>query len=261
MGIFSYESKFSQIMIFIFDLCVLNMLFILCCIPVFTIGAAQAALYSGIRTLLDKEDDTSPVKAFFKSFRSGFGSITVAWLIFFVIEFILVSIIYGLYHHQVAGSTLPMWCALIAACILMVIHTQVPLFHARFSCSAMQLIRNSILLLLAYPIRSIIAGALLWLPLFFLLWDIPIFMAATPAWALLYYSIALLVNFTMMKKPFQGLIDHYNQTHDQQGNVIIPTEDEEGNLVYENSIQDALDEEAARRAADDAFWADAPEEE
>lgn len=261
MNIFSYESKFSQTLIFVGDLCILNLLFIICCLPVFTIGAAQAALYTGIRTLLDKEAELSPTKAFFKSFKSGFGSVTGAWLIFFIVEFILVSVIYGMYRFGNGQANFPMWCAIIATCILMVIHAQIPLFHSRFSCSIGQLLRNSFLLLTAYPIRTVVTGALLWLPLFVCLWDMPFFMAATPGWALLYYAVAFLLNFMYMKKPFKVLIDHYNQTHDTEGNVILAKLDEEGNLVYENSIQDALDAEAAARAADDAYWADSTDEE
>lgn len=240
MNIFSYESKFSQILMFVADLAILNLVFVLCCIPIFTIGAAQAALYSGIRTLQDPEDDSSPVKAFFRAFKVGFGSVTGAWFVFSVLEFLMASIIYGML--LVPGF--PVWTAILAFAVLILFHSPVALFHARFSCTAGQLIRNSFMLVIAYPIRAFLMAALTWLPFILFLWDMSVFAAAIPAWALLYFGVAALLSFNIMKKPFKVLIDHYNETHDEDGNMILATVNEEGELVYENSIQDALDAQA-----------------
>ena len=250
MGIFSYESKFSQTLMFVADLCLLNLCFILCCIPIFTIGASQAALYAGIRTLQDPDNDESPVKAFFKAFPAGFGSITIVSVIFMVIEFLMTSILYGML--KVEGF--PAWTAILSLAVLMLFHAQVPLFHARFNCTAGQLLRNSFLLVLAHPIRSLLVAILIWIPAITFLWDITIFAAAIPAWALMYYGVAFMLCFNIMKKPFRTLIDHYNQTHDMEGNVILAKVDEEGNLIYENSIQDHLDAEAAALAEKEAKW-------
>ena len=249
MNLFSYESKFSQTLMFIGDLCILNFLFVICCIPIFTVGAAQAALYSAMRTLLNPDDDESPVKVFFRGFRTGFGSVTGASLLFLVLEFLMVSTFYGML--SVPG--LHTWITILAMVILMLFLAQIPLFHARFTCTAGQLIRNSLLLVVAHPIRSFLVAALTWFPGILFFWDITIFARAIPAWCLLYYSVAFLLSFTFMKKPFQTLIDHYNQTHDQEGNVILATMDEDGNLVYENSIQDALDAEAAKRKEEEEY--------
>lgn len=247
MNLFSYESKFSQTLIFVADLAILNLIFVLCCIPIFTIGAAQAALYSGIRTLQDPEDDESPVKAFFRAFKTGFGSVTGAWLIFFLAEFLMASIIYGM----LTVSGFPVWTAVLAFAVLILFHSPISWFHARFSCTAGQLIRNSFMLVIAHPIRSFLMAVLTWLPFILFLWDIPVFATAIPAWALLYFSVAFLLNFNIMKKPFKTLVDHYNATHDQEGNVILATVDEEGELVYENSIQDVLDAQAELEKEED----------
>ena len=59
-GLFSYDSKPMQILMFVGDLIILNILYLICCIPIFTIGAAQAGMYTACKVLLDKEDDSSP---------------------------------------------------------------------------------------------------------------------------------------------------------------------------------------------------------
>lgn len=224
MNIFSYESKFSQILMFVADLCILNVVFVLCCLPVFTIGAAQAALYSGIRVLQDPEDDTSPVKAFFKAFPVGFGSVTLSWLIFFVLEVLLgFAVVFASGKVQVVSF----WISIVGLILLALLHAQLPLFHSRFSCTAMQLLRNTFFLVLAHPLRSILVAVLIWLPVLMLLWNFPMFLFASLAFLLLYYAVAFLLSFLVMKKPFKTLIDNYNETHDQDGNPIAPEEEPE----------------------------------
>ena len=43
--LFSYDSKLMQTLTFVADLILLNILYLLCCVPMFTIGAAQGALW------------------------------------------------------------------------------------------------------------------------------------------------------------------------------------------------------------------------
>ena len=234
MNIFSYESKFNQILMFVADLCILNLLFVLCSLPIFTIGASQAALYSGIRVLLDPEDDNSPAKTFLKAFRTGFGSVTLAWGAYALAQLFMVVLLYlvvtmGLFN---AGATLPIILCVVALAILILLQSQIPLFHSRFTCSAGQLLNNSIRLVLAHPFRSIIVAVLLWVPvaLFFVLHTLHFAMISL-TFLLLYYSVVFMFSFMLMKKPFKVLIDHYNSTHDKAGNVLPMTLDEEGNLV------------------------------
>ena len=76
-SIFSYDSPLMQVLTYIGDLIILNFIFLLCCLPVFTIGAAQAGMFTAVRVLSDKEDDSSAVAAFFRGFKNGFGKVTL----------------------------------------------------------------------------------------------------------------------------------------------------------------------------------------
>lgn len=217
MNIFSYESKFSQILMFVADLVILNVLYVVCCLPVFTIGAAQAALYSGIRTLLDPETDEKPRRVFFQEFRNGFKSITAGWavglvpVIFFAVMTLLVTAL----GQSVEGA--PVVLCLIGLAVSMVWSSQIPMFHARFSCTAKQLWRNSAILVILHPLRSILVTVLMWLPLALALWNTFLFAATTPAWALLYYAIAFMLNFIVMKKPFNQFIRENTPEEEKMG--------------------------------------------
>lgn len=224
MNFFSYESKPMQILMLLGDLIILNLLFILCSLPVFTIGAAQAGLYTGLKTLLDPEDDTYISSAFFNGFKTGFGKITIAWNILLVADLILGVVTFLSYFYTQSTTSYQFWAAFIALCISLLFHSLIPLFHARFTCTPWQLIRNAWFLIIAHPLRSLLVGILTWLPvaLFFSM-NFVTYMTLTPIFILIYYSGSYLFGFSAMKKPFKVLIDHYNQTH----GITPPPETEE----------------------------------
>lgn len=252
MNIFSYESKVSQVLMFVADLIILNVCFVICCLPIFTIGAAQAALYTAVRAINDPEDDRSPYKVFFGALFDGFGSVTLAWLTFFVVEVALFSAAnFASGAVDVTGDSkhvATFWISAVALILVMFLHAQMPLFHSRFRCSAGQLIRNTFFLCLAHPLRSILVAVLIWAPLVLAFWQTGLFLSGSLAFILLYYSVVFLLNFIVMKKPFRTLIDHYNATHDEDGFAILIPDEEEPNETDE----DEYDEEEITDEEEDA---------
>ena len=77
--LFRIDSPFSQAMSELFDLITLNILFILTCVPVFTIGAALSALHSiGLKQAAGEEPPV--VKTYFQEFRKNLKQATIAWI-------------------------------------------------------------------------------------------------------------------------------------------------------------------------------------
>lgn len=73
-----FSSKLLQITNKAGRLCFLNLLYILCCLPVITIGAATAALYTCIFLVLENKDGYLS-HAFFSGFRKHFKQGTLLW--------------------------------------------------------------------------------------------------------------------------------------------------------------------------------------
>lgn len=69
--LFRTDSRFSLFMTTVFDLVCLNVLWLLCCIPVITIGAATTALY-GMTMKMVRGEEGAIVKGFFRYFRDNF---------------------------------------------------------------------------------------------------------------------------------------------------------------------------------------------
>ena len=205
---FSYESKPMQILMLVGDLIILNIVYLLCCLPIFTMGAAQAGMYTAAKVMLDKEDDSSLTAAFFRGFKSGFGSVTLAWGI---VTLILAFVAFTGYNALYYGGSI--WIVGIGLVVCAWYQCAIPAFHSRFSCTALQLFRNAALLLFAHPLRTLGICILMWAPIVLLILLPGYFMLLTPIWIMLYYSTAMVFGYTFMKKPFQTLIDHFNETH------------------------------------------------
>ena len=209
MNPFSYDSKLMQILGMFADMVIMNLLYILCSIPIFTIGAAQAGLYTGLRVLVDKENDEYCYRAFFRGFANGFKRITPVWCIVLVVMSLMVWVLLMIHNFQFANSGLSVWLSFIVLIILCIYSAVLTSFHSKFECTSWQLAKNTWYTVLAHPIRSIILGVLTWLPIAVLLIDPKSFIHLTIIFLSMYYSIALLLCETVMKKHYQHLTNKF----------------------------------------------------
>jgi len=211
---YHYDSKFMQALALLADYLILNFLYVLLCIPIFTIGAAQAGLYNGLRILTSKENESSCIKAFFRGFRNGFGKITLVWGVVSVITLFLGYNILAVYVFKTAGysySTSALVFSIIGTSIAAVYQSMLTLFHAFFDCTIRQLIRNVFLVIMANPLRSIAVTLLVWAPIILSVINFVLFLQMAFLLVFLYYSIALSVSVRLMSAPFQRLIDNLPQ--------------------------------------------------
>ena len=126
MKFFSYESKFSQLLLKLCYACYLNLLWFLCSIPLFTIGASTTALYYASLKIV-RDEDNRVGALFFRSFRENFRQATVIWLILLGLGLFLGADGYIVYHLRQSslGPAGVLWtlvlAVLIAAAVVYVI--------------------------------------------------------------------------------------------------------------------------------------------
>ncbi len=82
-GFFSPDAPLAHILSTLFDLMILNIVFVFCCLPVVTAGAASAALLRQTFSLV-KGGGVS-VSKFFQAFRENAKNATIVWLAFLLI--------------------------------------------------------------------------------------------------------------------------------------------------------------------------------
>lgn len=87
-GLFNYENPVWRFIGKLGDLILLNILWIVCSIPIVTSGAATTAVYY-VTLKLARDEDDSTIKSFFRSFKSNFRQATVIWLILLAVGALL----------------------------------------------------------------------------------------------------------------------------------------------------------------------------
>ena len=84
MKLFNLDSPVMVFLSKVANLMILNVLTIICCIPIFTAGAAITALYY-VTIKMARGDDPYIIKGYFKSFKENFKQATIIWLIMLVV--------------------------------------------------------------------------------------------------------------------------------------------------------------------------------
>lgn len=88
-GFFNYDNPIWRFVGRLGDMILLNLLWIICSLPVFTIGASTTALYYCTLKIV-RNEDYGDIKMFFKSFRLNFRQATLIWVPMLFIAGILV---------------------------------------------------------------------------------------------------------------------------------------------------------------------------
>ncbi len=87
-NIWGFEGSFMNYCDKIFDVMILGFLWILCSLPVITIGASCTALYYAIVKCI-KNNEGYVSRSFFHSFRQNLGPATFLWVIFAGVSFLM----------------------------------------------------------------------------------------------------------------------------------------------------------------------------
>lgn len=85
---FNMESPVFQFLSRLADLMILNVIFLITCIPIVTIGAAWTSL-SYMTMKMIRNEESYIVRGYFKSFKQNFKQSTIMWLIVLVAGFVL----------------------------------------------------------------------------------------------------------------------------------------------------------------------------
>ena len=118
MKFFSYENKFSQLLLKLCYACYLNLLWFVCSIPIVTIGASTTALYYTSLKIV-RDEDSHVASTFFRAFRENFKQATVLWLIMLGAGIFLGADMYLVWHLRASASGTPavLWTLCLALLI------------------------------------------------------------------------------------------------------------------------------------------------
>ena len=111
---FNIDGPFFTFLNRLGDLILLNVIWLICCIPIVTIGASTTALYFSTMKLA-AGDEGYVFRNFFRSFKQNFLQSTVIWIIMLLLAVFLGFDLYIIFHvdFNLSGTTLMLLLALL----------------------------------------------------------------------------------------------------------------------------------------------------
>ena len=143
------------------DLIVLNLLTVLCCLPVVTVGTALTALNTAAIKIV-RGEESAPVKDYFRAFRVNFKKGTILGLVFLLVFVVLIV------DYLAAGNAVSILRPVISAIALLVLMLGQYAFAmlARYENTLRGTLKNALLLSIGYFPRTLamaVFAAALWL--------------------------------------------------------------------------------------------------
>jgi len=144
---FNADSPLFRFLSTLADFVVLNIVFLLSCLPVFTIGTSLTALYH-VTMQEARTEHGYILRTFFKSWKQNFKQSTGIWAIYFAAGAVLVFNLSFWYTLRTTTGYIILVILAIAAVIYVVSFLYVFPLQARFANKITQTIKNSILIAL-----------------------------------------------------------------------------------------------------------------
>lgn len=204
-SIFRMDSPLMRGLSRLADLMMLNVLAVVCSLPVVTLGASASALYYAVGHL--QQEEGTPLRDFFKSFRQNFVQATILWLILLVSGVALVfAMLYYLSAQLTGGAVLLMLTCLVSLIWGLVFTWAFPL-QAKFVNTVRGTLNNALLLSVAYLPRTFAAMVLNAVPVLVFLFLPQIFVMGGIVWLALWFALATSFNLRILKKPLDKMIE------------------------------------------------------
>ena len=202
--LFDPESSIMQGLSKAADLIILNLLTLLCAVPVVTLGAAAAALHDSVGRML-REEGGGVLKTYVSAFRSNFKKATVLWLILLACLLLLAfSALFYLQNAIPGGRILLTLCTAFFILWNMALVWVFPL-QARFENTVKNTLKNALLCAIAYLPRTVAAAGLKLLPWALLFYRTDLFIRIGYVWLLIWFALAAWLTAQLLKKPLQKL--------------------------------------------------------
>ena len=149
--IFSYDSGVIQFLNKLVDCVIVTFLWILCCIPIITAGAATSALYYAVNKVIVNER-SHIWREYWSAFGSNFKQATLAWIPCLIMFYILITS--GIIAFQQGWKILVVFYVVFGCFFLMWTLHLFP-YIARFTNTTKQIMINCVYLLFRHILKSI----------------------------------------------------------------------------------------------------------
>ena len=224
---FNMEGPFFVFMNKVADLFILNILFIICCLPVITIGASFTAM--SYVTLKMKDGNEGYVwKSFFHSFKQNFRQATLIWLIMLFFAAVLI-LDFLVMRSQTGGAWILMrYGVIVGAVVWSILFLYVFPTLARFYNSIRRTFSNALLLALANAPKTLLMLLATALAVVATIWSGTTIAYGALVWMMFGFAILSLIYSTLQIGLFRKMSGQPEVNEDEEEKPwVLPDEPEE----------------------------------
>jgi len=205
-NIFNLESPLMQMLTRAGDMILLNVMFLICCIPVITAGASIAAMHKMMQELI-YETDSGTFKGFFRAFKANFKQATIVWLIVLLVIVSLgcdVLLIITFFSGSEAVKWMLGLLAVLVVLVCCVAAYMIPLI-VRYENTLRQHLSNAAVLAIIKLPRTIGLVLLNLMPLILLSISLTAFVQTLIFWVVIGFSFTTYMEVVLLKPVFAEL--------------------------------------------------------
>lgn len=198
---FSPDSKFMTVVSRFADLLLLNLVFLLTCLPVFTIGAAVTALYTMCFRLM-REEYSGLLRSYFSAFKSNFRQATCIWLLLLLIVCPALFYFYVLFSMDSLLRYFGFLFILISLLAAMTASYVFP-WISQFENTTGQALKNALILSISHLPRTLAIVAINLVPVIVFFISPELFLQVSFLWVALYSAAAAYMNTGLLWHVFK----------------------------------------------------------
>ena len=202
MKFLSYDGLLARIVRYIWNLFVLNICFILCCLPVITIGAAISAMYA---VFLNDFRESGVLRKFIGAFAENFKQATVIWLIFMALAAVLAANWYYLLTYSLGGNGLLLAVAAVVSVLYLSVVSFAFALQAKYENSPLQTMKNALILSIGKFFSGVLMSFVNLFPVIMFVVDLDVFVNVVAIWIPLGFALQIQINALIVRRVFRKL--------------------------------------------------------
>lgn len=170
-GFFSYDGLFAKYGGKLWDLIWLNILTLICSIPLVTSGAAVTAMHY-VELKILRNEEYGITAAYFRSFKMNLKQGLAIQSMFLVVGYLLATTLLMTWRTTEGSPDFLFYVAAVAAAAIFCIWIWAMVLLSRYTNTVAGTLKQAFAVCLVYPVRSILMGALGIIPFIVVLFDI-----------------------------------------------------------------------------------------
>lgn len=188
------------------DIIVANLLFLVCCIPIITIGPALTALYHCmLRTV--KGNNNGTTKTFFRALKENFRQSLIVWLGLLAVGFILFLNIRFLQNTASAVSKPLFYVSLGIAGLVIILALYIFPVIAAFANTTVNLLKNAYVFAFLHFPSTLAIAVITILPMFMTYRDIKLMPLYACCWFFFGFGLTAYVNSLLLYRMFKPFLE------------------------------------------------------